>query len=41
MFIEKCEMIIQDVLFVGNCIVGQKGIGKKAIVKHYAYMTGN
>ena len=41
MFIEKCEMIVQDVLFVGNSIVGQKGIGKKSIIKHYAYMTGN
>ena len=41
MFIEKCDMIIQDALFIGNCIVGKKGWGKKAIIRHYAYMTGN
>jgi len=41
MFIEKCDMIVQDVLFIGNCIIGKKGSGKKSIIKHYAYMTGN
>lgn len=41
MFIEKCDFIVQDILFIGNSILGKKGTGKKSIVKHYAYLTGN
>jgi hypothetical protein len=33
--------MIQDTLFIGNCVVGKKGNGKRSLIKNYAYLTGN
>lgn len=41
MFIENCEYVATDALFMGNCFVGDKGIGKRSLIRNYAYMTGN
>jgi hypothetical protein len=33
--------MVQDTLFIGNCVVGKRGYGKKSLIKNYAYLTGN
>lgn len=41
MFLEHCDFVVHDTTFIGNCIIGSRGIGKKSIIKNYAYLTGN
>lgn len=41
MFLEHCDFVVHDTIFIGNCIIGSRGVGKKSIIKNYAYLTGN
>lgn len=39
-FLEECQIIFTDNVFVGNCLVGEGEVGKGSLMKHYSYLCG-